>query len=213
MEYKERLGTYLDRAFSTAPHSAAVREAKMELLADLGDRYDALLAQGDTPQGAYNGAIASIGDIFELVDSVAERAAEHVADHTAKPLTSRTFLWLSIVAVGALLGYLLVDGAGPRPPHAGLGNTPLELAALGIALFVGAFLAGRWLSIKPVGAHTRWYPAFTAILWVIAVPLWLFTLETPHLRRFAWVVLVLALAIHSIVRHALSGKHEGGGKR
>ena len=70
MDYEQRLGAYLDRAFAGAEPTAQVDEAKAELLADLVDKHRTLVAQGQSPQGAYEITIAGVGDIFEVVDQV-----------------------------------------------------------------------------------------------------------------------------------------------
>lgn len=72
MDYEQRLGAYLDRAFAGAAPTTQVYDAKAELLADLVEKYRTFLAQGKSPQGAYEATIASIGDIFEVVDQATE---------------------------------------------------------------------------------------------------------------------------------------------
>ncbi len=79
---KAKLKEYIDTIFADAerraPENQRVREFKEELLQNLNDRYDDLLARGKTPAAAYNAAIAGVGDISELLDSVvgAARASD-----------------------------------------------------------------------------------------------------------------------------------------
>ena len=65
-----KLRAYMDQLFSqTAPTRSAV-ELKEEMLQNLIEKYNDLLAEGKTPEAAYNIATASIGDISELLEQL-----------------------------------------------------------------------------------------------------------------------------------------------
>lgn len=76
---KAKLKEYIDTIFADAerraPHNQRVRELKEEMLQNLNDRYDDLLAKGKTPAAAYNIAVAGVGDISGLLDSVVEEGS------------------------------------------------------------------------------------------------------------------------------------------
>lgn len=62
-----KLRAYMDHLFAqTRPTKAAI-ELKEEMLQNLTDKYNDLLAEGKSPEAAYNIATASIGDISELL--------------------------------------------------------------------------------------------------------------------------------------------------
>ncbi|MBQ3507059.1 MAG: hypothetical protein IJA91_00800 [Clostridia bacterium] len=71
---KTKLKEYIDTIFvdaeCRAPYNQKVRDLKEEMLQNLYDRYDDLLAAGKTPSAAYNIAVAGVGDISTLLDSV-----------------------------------------------------------------------------------------------------------------------------------------------
>ncbi len=71
---KTKLKEYIDTIFADAerraPYNQRVRELKEEMLQNLNDRYDDLVAKGKTPAAAYNIAVAGVGDVSELLDSV-----------------------------------------------------------------------------------------------------------------------------------------------
>ncbi len=61
---------YMDHLFAqTQPTKAAV-ELKEEMIQNLTDKYNDLLAEGKTPEAAFNIATASIGDISELLEQL-----------------------------------------------------------------------------------------------------------------------------------------------
>jgi len=67
---EDKLRQFMDNIFSTVPPSARAVELKEEILQNLLDKYHDLLAEGKTEQAAYNIAVASVGDINELLESV-----------------------------------------------------------------------------------------------------------------------------------------------
>lgn len=63
---REQLEQYVNLLFAGAPDAADI---KQEILQNTLDRYDDLVAQGKTPEAAYQLAISGIGDIHELLSS------------------------------------------------------------------------------------------------------------------------------------------------
>ena len=93
---KDKLKEFMDTVFADAeeraPHNRRLQELKEEMLRNLCDRYDDLVANGKTPAAAYNVAVTGVGDVTELLDSViAESAAESTAEaEAAAPSRKRT---------------------------------------------------------------------------------------------------------------------------
>lgn len=71
---KNKLKEYIDIVFADterrAPGNRQVADLKEELLQNLYEKYDDLIAKGKTPAAAYNIAVAGVGDISDLLDSV-----------------------------------------------------------------------------------------------------------------------------------------------
>ena len=71
---KEQLKAYIDTVFSDAeeraPGSERLAELKEEMLHNLYEKYDDLVAAGKSPAAAYHSSVASVGDISELLDSI-----------------------------------------------------------------------------------------------------------------------------------------------
>lgn len=97
---KVKLREYIDTIFADAerraPYNQRVRELKEEMLQNLNDRYDDLVSKGKSPAAAYNIAIAGVGDVSELLDSVVggENSANENgngghAEQTAPPESSK----------------------------------------------------------------------------------------------------------------------------
>lgn len=71
---KAKLKEYIDTIFADAehraPHNKQLSELKEEMLRNLDDKYDDLIASGKSPAAAYNIAIAGVGDISDLLESL-----------------------------------------------------------------------------------------------------------------------------------------------
>lgn len=78
---KNKLKEYIDIVFADAeqqaPGNRQVAELKEEILQNLYEKYDNLIATGKTPAAAYNIAVAGVGDISELLDSVSGGTSGH----------------------------------------------------------------------------------------------------------------------------------------
>lgn len=62
-----RLREYIDNLFSTAPSTMKAVEVKEEILQNLTDKYNDLIAEGKSEDVAFNIAVASIGDVSDLI--------------------------------------------------------------------------------------------------------------------------------------------------
>jgi hypothetical protein len=62
-----RLREYIDNLFATAPSNMKAVEVKEEILQNLTDKYNDLIAEGKSEDVAFNIAVASIGDVSDLV--------------------------------------------------------------------------------------------------------------------------------------------------
>lgn len=71
-----RLREYMDDVFRDVRPTRKSVELKEEILQNLIDKYHDLVAQGKSPEAAYNIAIASIGDMNELLGAFREEQKE-----------------------------------------------------------------------------------------------------------------------------------------
>lgn len=62
-----RLREYIDNLFATAPSNMKAVEVKEEILQNLTDKYNDLIAEGKSEDVAFNIAVASIGDVSDLI--------------------------------------------------------------------------------------------------------------------------------------------------
>lgn len=73
---EDKLRAHMDHLFREVPPTKKAVELKEEILQNLLDKYRDLIAEGKSEEAAYNIAIASIGNISELLASLKESATE-----------------------------------------------------------------------------------------------------------------------------------------
>lgn len=96
-----KLRAYMDHLFSqTRPTKAAV-ELKEEMLQNLTDKYNDLLAEGKSPETAYNIATASIGDISELLAQLKqeENQIPHYTEEQIQRSRQRSAICISVAVM------------------------------------------------------------------------------------------------------------------
>ena len=67
---ENKLRAYMDHLFQDVPNTKKTVEVKEEILQNIVDKYHDLVAEGKSEEAAYNIAIASIGDLDELLASL-----------------------------------------------------------------------------------------------------------------------------------------------
>ena len=104
---RDQLIRYVDLLFAGA---ADADDIKQEILQNTLDRYDDLLAQGKAPQAASSLAIAGIGDLSELLQSVPASAPASPAPAPAEPIPTQPAakpVWKKVLRIAAVFLYII----------------------------------------------------------------------------------------------------------
>ena len=110
-----RLRTYVDTLFEDAPTAPHIYDLKEELLANLEEKFEDLLAAGYSEEDAYASVISGLGDAESLIASLSvepepqDYPYEETRRHTAQTVASSAFLYC--IAVAALLLVRMVFGS------------------------------------------------------------------------------------------------------
>ncbi len=72
----EQLSRYLDGLFAPYEDTSPVKDLKEELLQNLQEKYQDLKSQGYDDEMAYHTTIGSIGDVSEIMESIAAKTKE-----------------------------------------------------------------------------------------------------------------------------------------
>lgn len=69
---KEKLKDYIETVFADAPKTEEALAVKEEMLSNLYEKFDRLTSEGKSESAAFNTAIASVGDVSEVIQSLIE---------------------------------------------------------------------------------------------------------------------------------------------
>ncbi|HIU75377.1 MAG TPA: hypothetical protein IAC62_05815 [Candidatus Pelethocola excrementipullorum] len=97
---EDKLRAYMDHLFRDVKPTRSSVELKEEIIQNLVDKYHDMLAEGKTPEAAYNIAVASVGDTDELLAGLhQEKKEEHFVSDEAIERGRRKSALLTSVAV------------------------------------------------------------------------------------------------------------------
>lgn len=102
----EKLRAYVEELFSEAPQTKQAVEIKEEILQNTVDRYNDLIAEGKTPEAAYNISVAGIGDVGHLLDSL--KAPVAVSGYTRAEIEKNRRTRSVLLSVAVMLYILSV---------------------------------------------------------------------------------------------------------
>ncbi len=100
----KKIKNYVDVLFADLPRSRKAAELKEEILADLNEHFEAHIAEGKSENQAYTEALRDLGDIDELLISIApERELKPKIDEYRKKKARNTSISVMLYIFGAIL--------------------------------------------------------------------------------------------------------------
>lgn len=114
-EMKAKLKEYIDTIFADTPHGARVNELREEMVQNLYEKYDDLIAEGRTPAAAYHMSISGVGDVSELLSELA--AEQTPVDLTVSESPSDTRSTGGATAVASSPDASASTASGTTTPH------------------------------------------------------------------------------------------------
>lgn len=213
---EDKLRAHMDYLFREIPTTKKSVELKEEILQNLIDKYHDLIAEGKSEEAAYNIAIASVGDISELLEALKEGAA------APDPVTTMEYRqWKkrsSILIPIAVMLYILCV------------TPPIICEALNLNDAIGAcgmfFIIGVATAIiifnnmsKPImdkldntiinefkewktnqEEHKRARKAINSALWTIIVVLYFLISFSTGAWYITWVIFLIGAAAENIIK-------------
>lgn len=209
---QDRLRSYMDELFADAPQTSRVVELKEEILQNLTDKYNDLLAEGKTEEAAYNIAIASIGDVQELLENLKELEPE--ATKAANEATQR-YRKQSAILVSLAIAFYIIS---PVPciifPGAVIG--PVLLLIM-VALATGLLIYSGMTKPKLLdndgtvveefkewkeqnSARKQAYNAVSSALWALAVVVYVAVSFVTSAWHITWLIFLITAAVGGVVK-------------
>ena len=208
---REKLRHHIDCLFEEAPVTKRAVELKEEILQNLIDRYEDLLAEGKSEEAAYNIVIAGIGDISGLIEDLKRQAEDPY--HWGYPIEKiersrqRSALLVSIAVALYILSVI---------PALLIGEAGIILMLVIIAVATGLLVYNNMTRLRPtsedsvVDEFKAWSyetsgrrelrKAISGALWMIILVIYFLLSFTTGAWYITWVLFLVAGAIESILK-------------
>ncbi len=195
-QYKQKIYQYIERAFESAPDTQSAQDAKEELYANLVDKFEELTAEGNSPEDAYYAVIGSIGDIYEMLDSLKE-------DDEPVPMPrnkQRDIFWngigTAIPYCAGFAGVLLICMLFYKPMLA-----PIWKA---IICIVSALVLIGSIGFGKFGKNRKQLPSLIITIILLAMTLFSMLISfNPRFEGLIWLILLMILAGYEVVLTAI----------
>ncbi len=196
-----KLRAYVDNLFKNAPATAKAYEVKEEILQNLKDKYNDLVAEGKSQDEAYKIALESIGDLSELFAEL-EKGITHDDSKLHKYL-----------ALKAVIAMVFVLAAVPLVMSFSYRNILMNVMISVILIAIGIILAIYNNANRPGYAHNNSQTSRMAdierkksirnsvsgFLWLITIIMYFIVSFQTHAWHLTWLMFLLAAAIECIL--------------
>ncbi len=217
-----KLRQHMDELFSDVPTNRQSVEIKEEILQNITDKYHDLLSEGKSEEAAYNIAIASIGDLDELLESLrGTNPPINDADVSAyqewkKKSSVRTAIAVMLYIL-SVVPPIIIDSLSHSERYDSLGAVGFFLfiaAATGILVYnrnskpldpTATITDGsvakdfkKWQESK--NNRERAFKDVTRAAWGIILVLYFVISFATGAWQITWILFLLGIAIKSIIR-------------
>lgn len=203
---REHLKSYIDLLFAGAPHAADI---KQEILQNTLDRFDDLIAQGKSPEAAYQLAISGIGDIQELLGGQPAAVPQTVVQSISEDQDDPKPIWKKVLqAIGICLYILCPVPLFVLQNELGLCGL-LTIVAVATAIMV---IAGGKDKREAEPEHQNRNPrlelrkAVNSIIWSVGLCLYFILSFATQSWYITWVIFPLTGAVQGLVRACMDLK-------
>ena len=218
----EKLRVTVERLFADAPKTRRAMELKEELLGNLNEKYNDLIAQDISEEEALKNVINGIGDVDELIRGLKET---DVMDHTEVQRQRKKTATVVTSALALIMLGVLVLILGVAALHL----NPVVMTVIMIAMVVTAscmlvyhFLSRpkyvraddtlveefkQWKSNNARSERLR--KSISSILWMVTVIIYfLIGFLLPGTWAFSWIIFLIAAAADRIIKLAFELREE-----
>lgn len=213
---ENKLRAHMDHLFRDVPPSKQATEIKEEILQNILDKYHDLIAEGKSEEAAYNIAIASIGDLDELLQSLKKAKPE-----SASVQSEEYWAWKKKSAVRVAIAVMLYILCVVPPIICDIIGINDELGAVGLFVFI-AIATGiiiynnmtkpsyvknddtimedfkEWQTRNDTSKQT--WKSIKGALWSIIVVLYFIISFSTGSWYVTWVIFLIGAALKSILK-------------
>lgn len=213
---EDKLRAHMDHLFQDVPVTKKSVELKEEILQNLVDKYHDLMEEGKSEEAAYNIAIASVGDIQELLDSLKD-----VSPTPDSTVTQEYRQWKKRSAILIPLAVMLYILCVTPPIIADSLNWNEAIGACGLFVFVGIATAiiifnnmtkpsmekldstmmnefKEWKNNQDDKKRVR--KSINSALWAIITVLYFLISFSTGAWYITWIIFLIGVAVENIIK-------------
>lgn len=212
-----KIRAYVDELFAGSTPSRKSVELKEEMIQNLTEKYNDLIAEGKTPEAAYNIAIAGIGDISDLLRDL-EKDTVHPEIMTAARQKSAMLISVAVgLYILSVIPIAVLSALYPRGWMPGLILMFLFIAAgTGLLIYNGMTKPRFRREDTMVEEFKQWQTgnreemtlrkAIGSALWTITVVIYIIVSFTTGYWHMTWLIFLVAVAVQAIINAAFAFK-------
>ncbi len=210
---ESKLRNIVESLFEEAPQTKKAFELKEELVSNLAEKYNDLVASGRTPEEAYNSVVAGIGDVDELIkglkqnDSLNQEKEVLARKKTALVVSGSVGLYvLSIIVLIVCAELLRIDDVLAVILF-------LVIATIPTCLLIYHFMTQPHYKKSDdtlVEDFKEWkqgskykkelYNSVSSIMWTLTVIIYLLASFVFHIWAFSWIIFIIGAVVQQIIR-------------
>jgi len=212
---EDRLSRYIDDIFEGAAPTKKALELKEEMLLNLHDKYNDLLAEGKTPDAAFNIAVVGIGDVSILLRQLEDgysNEAELLALERAKQKSALLTAAAVMMYILCILPLILLSGSVGFP-------VMLVMIAMATGLLIfNNMTKPKYLkeSDTVVEEFREWQSgtheqrqmrrAISSALWSLVVVLYFIVSFGTGAWHISWIIFVIGGCVESLISVFLTAR-------
>jgi len=207
-----KIRAYIDELFSETTPSRKAIELKEEMIQNLTEKYNDLLAEGKSPEASYNIVIAGIGDIGDLLKDL-EKDAAHPETLAASRRKSALLTSIAVMMYIVSVVPLIVLGAFGRSDAAPIIGVVIMFfliaGATGILIYNDMTKPKIRREDTMVAEFRQWQAAsrqeralrsaISAALWAIAAATYFIVSFLTGYWHMTWLIFLIAVAVQAAI--------------
>ncbi|MDD2534159.1 MAG: permease prefix domain 1-containing protein [Eubacteriales bacterium] len=213
-----RIRSYINTAFTDVPKTKKSIELQEELIANLMEKFNDQLAQGQNEDEAYTAVIANIGDLSELTESLREH---HVLSPENPVERKKIALRISIAVMLYILSPMALIFSAEVLQQEILGLLLMFIfiaGATGILIYNAAskprYLKEEESMIEEFkefkaakNKDKAWLESISSALWLITVAIYFYLSFMTGSWAFSWIIFIIAAAVQNIIKAVITMRH------
>lgn len=210
----EKLRNYIETIFEDAPKTKEVMDLKEEMLQNLIDKYNDLMADGKSSEDAYKIATTSIGDVNELIEQLRTRSSSSLQfEHELMKSKKKSALFISIAVMLYILS--VVPVIIMSEVDAGVIGVVIMFAMIAVAtalIVYNAISKPKYLKKNNtvVEEYMEWkankiennsiYKSISSAMWSIITVVYFIVSFFTYAWHITWVIFLIGAAIQAIIK-------------